>query len=229
MTSILDTIRNDRIAALLMGLSVLFGTAYLFDDLGLGAPYPLNVAIKAAGIVLLAAIALRLRHPVLALGLAFGALGDIFLALEPVQLPLGIAAFGLGHLVYIYLFARIRLDRGSRGSWSRLAALALVAYGIAMLSWLQPYFGDLRLAASIYNGIIIVMAILALIGRAPALALAGALLFVISDSGLAVRLFTGYLDDAGWVVWITYYFGQAGIALGLAAGHPVAKDNRSVR
>jgi uncharacterized membrane protein YhhN len=217
MTSIVRTIRKDRLVAVLLGLSVVFGALYLFDDFGLGAPYPFNVAIKAAGIVLLAAIALRLSHPVLALGLALGALGDIFLALEPVQLPLGIAAFGLGHLVYIYLFGRIRLEQGSRGSWSRLAALALVAYGIAMLSWLQPYFGDLRVTASIYNGIIIVMAILALIGRAPALALAGALLFVISDSVLAVRLFTGWLGDAGWVVWVTYYLGQAGIALGLAA------------
>lgn len=220
MTSTIETLRKDRPTAILLALSVLFGAAYLMDDFGFGAAYPVNVAIKAAGIVLLAAIALRLKHPILALGLALGAMGDIFLALEPVRLPLGIAAFGLGHLVYIYLFARIRMAQGGRGSWSRIAALALVAYGIAALSWLQPYFGDLRVAASVYNAIIIVMAILALIGRAPVLALIGALLFVISDSVLAVRLFTGHLEWAGPVVWITYYLGQAGIALGLAGTAP---------
>ncbi|WP_300545852.1 lysoplasmalogenase [Maricaulis sp.] len=212
-----QTVRNDRAAQILLGLSALFGLAYLFDDFGLGAPYPLDVAIKAAGILLLAGFALQQRHPVLALGLFLGAQGDIFLALQPAQLPLGIAAFGLGHLVYIYLFAMIRLRDGARGSWSRIGALALAAYGIVMLSWLQPYFGELRLAASIYNGIILVMAILAVLGRAPALALAGALLFVVSDSVLAVRLFADGLDWAGPVVWITYYLGQAGIAVGLAS------------
>lgn len=217
MTSPFQTLRNDRTAQLLVAVSALFGLIYLFDDFGFGTPYPLNVAIKAAGIVLLAVFALYRRHRVLALGLFFGSLGDIFLALEPSQLPLGIAAFGLGHLVYIYLFARIRMDGGGRGGWSRIAALALAAYGIVMLSWLQPYFGDLRIAASVYNGIILVMTVLAVIGRAPALATAGALLFLVSDSVLAVRLFTGYLEWAGPVVWVTYYLGQAGIALGLGA------------
>jgi len=217
MTFIPAAVRADRIAMGLLALSALFGLAYLFDDFGLGAPYPANVVIKAAGIVLLAVIALRLRHPVLALGLALGALGDVFLALEPGMLPFGIAAFGLGHLVYIWLFARIRMSEGGRGGWSHVGALALAAYGIAVLSWLQPYFGDLRIAASVYNAIIVVMAILAVIGRAPGLALAGALLFLVSDSVLAIRLFTGHLAWAGPVVWVTYYLGQAGIALGLAA------------
>ena len=217
MTFIPAAVRADRIAMGLLAISVVFGLAYLFDDFGLGAPYPFNIVVKAAGIVLLAVIALRLEHPVLALGLAFGALGDVFLAMEPGMLPFGIAAFGLGHLVYIGLFARIRMRDGGRGGWSHVAALALAAYGVVVLSWLQPYFGDLRVAASVYNAIIVVMTILALVGRAPGLALAGALLFLVSDSVLAVRLFTGYLSWAGPVVWVTYYLGQAGIALGLAA------------
>jgi len=223
MTSQIQALRNDRTALLLLAASALFGLIYLFDDFGLGAPYPLDVAIKAAGIVLLGVFALYRRHPVLALGLFLGSLGDIFLALEPSQLPLGIAAFGLGHLVYIYLFARIRMREGGRGGWSRIAALALAAYGVVILNWLQPYFGDLRVAASLYNGIILVMTVLAVIGRAPALALAGALLFLVSDSVLAVRLFTGYLEWAGPVVWVTYYLGQAGIAVGLAVSPPERK------
>ena len=60
------------------------------------------------------------------------------------------------------------------------------------------------------------MAILAILGRAPALAAIGALFFVLSDSVLAIRLFAGQLDWAGWVVWVTYVLGQAGICLGLA-------------
>ena len=110
----------------------------------------------------------------------------------------------------------VKMQKSAQAGWSRIAALALAAYGVVMLGWLQPYFGDLQVAASIYNGIILVMTVLAVIGRVPALAMIGALLFLVSDSVLAVRLFTGYLEWAGPVVWVTYYLGQAGIALGLA-------------
>lgn len=223
MTSTLRTLAGDRPSQIILILSALFALAYLLDDFGLSAPYPADVAIKAAGILLLAVFALVHGHRILALGLFLGSLGDIFLALEPAQLPLGIAAFGLGHLVYIFLFARIRLESGGRSGWSRIAALALAAYGVVMLGWLQPYFGDLQLPASIYNGIILVMTVLAVIGRVPPLATAGALLFLVSDSVLAVRLFTGYLEWAGPVVWVTYYLGQAGIALGLALDGKSAK------
>lgn len=216
MTGQLQALKGDRIGLALLGLAGLFAVIYLFDDFGLAAPFPLNVIIKAAGIVLLGVFAAYKGKPVLALGLLLGSLGDVFLALGPEVLPYGIAAFGLGHLVYIYLFARIRIEKGSRGLWSRTAALAVAAYGIVMLSWLQPYFGEMQVAASIYNGIILVMAILAILGRAPALAAVGALFFVLSDSVLAIRLFAGQLDWAGWVVWVTYVLGQAGICLGLA-------------
>ena len=102
--------------------------------------------------------------------------------------------------------------------WS--AVLALAAYGVVILSWLQPYFGELQIPASIYNGIIMVMAVLALIGRASPIAVAGALLFVLSDSVLAVRLFAEQWPWAGWVVWISYYLGQAGLAIGLTEPLP---------
>ena len=221
MTLLTDIgIRNawpeDRTSRIILIASAVFGLAYLFNDFGLAAPYPVNVVIKAAGIVLLAVYALRRQHLVLAVGLALGATGDVFLALDESVLPLGIAAFGLGHLVYIWLFARWRMTAGARGGMSRIIALAIAAFGLVMLNWLQPHFGDLRVAASVYNGIILVMAVLAVLGRSPTLAMLGALLFVISDSVLAVRLFAGELDWAGPVVWVCYYLGQAGIALGLA-------------
>jgi hypothetical protein len=62
------------------------------------------------------------------------------------------------------------------------------------------------------------MVALALIGRAPKLAVIGALLFLISDAVLAWRMFAGMLDWAGPVVWVCYFGGQACIALGLS--HP---------
>lgn len=216
MTLLANTLPQNRTDRIILAASAIFAAIYLFDDFGLSAPFPLDVVIKAAGIVLLALYALRQKHLVLAVGLALGATGDVFLALDESVLPLGIAAFGLGHLVYIWLFAQWRFKAGPRGGMSRIAALGVALFGLAMLNWLQPHFGELRVAASVYNGIILVMTVLAILGRAPALALIGALLFLVSDSVLAMRLFAGQLDWAGPVVWVTYYLGQAGIALGLA-------------
>ncbi|MHA6289076.1 lysoplasmalogenase [Maricaulis sp. CAU 1757] len=204
-------------AALLLG-SVGLGLAYLLDSFGISAPYPADVAIKAAGIVLLAAYAWGRRHPVLAWALLAGAAGDVALALEPPLLLAGMAAFAVGHGLYIALLWRWRHALGSRGVWGWLAAAGLVAYGIVMLVWLQPYFADLRGPASAYLVIILTMAVLAVTARTPALAVAGALIFVVSDSVLAVRLFTDLWPGADWVVWTTYFSAQFLIATGLARG-----------
>jgi uncharacterized membrane protein YhhN len=217
MTAKPVTIATDRASKMLLLAALVLGLAYLLDDFGLGAPYPLNVIIKAGGVVLLGAYALKQGRVWLGLGLLAGSAGDAFLALQPTQQALGILAFGIGHLIYIGLFADQLRRKGNRGLPGYLATLVLIVFGAVMLIALQPHFGDLRIAASVYNGIILVMAALALIGRAPPLATLGALLFVVSDSVLAWRMFAGMLDWAGPVVWVCYFGGQALIALGLSA------------
>jgi len=215
------TFRQDRgltgIELGLLALSALLGLAYLGDGFGLTAPYPFNVVLKASGIVLLGVFAAVRGHWLLAAGLLLGSAGDVFLALEPTQTAFGIGAFGLGHIVYILLFADVLRRSASRGLPGYLAAAILAIFGAIMLVALQPHFGELRIPASIYNAIIMLMAILAVLGRAPALAIIGALLFVVSDSVLAWRMFADALPWGGPVVWVTYYLGQAGIAVGLSS------------
>ena len=198
--------------------SAVLGFLYLFDGFGLALPYPADVVLKASGIILLGVLALMRGYRWLAAGLFLGSAGDAFLALQPTQTALGIASFGLGHLVYIGLFAAIIRQRSITGGYGFLAAAGLAVFGAIMLIALQPHFGELRIAASIYNGIIMLMAILAVMSRAHPLAIAGALLFVVSDSVLAWRMFADALPWGGPVVWVTYYLGQAGIGLGLARG-----------
>lgn len=217
-------IAKNRLAQIILGAALVLGLAYLFDDFGFGAPYPLNVVIKAGGVVLLGLYALKQGRLWLGLGLLAGSAGDAFLALQPTQQALGILAFGIGHLIYIGLFADQLRRKGNRGLPGYLAAGILVVFGAVMLIALQPYFGDLRIAASVYNGIILVMAVLALIGRAPPLATLGALLFVVSDAVLAWRMFAGMLDWAGPVVWVCYFGGQALIAIGLSPTQNGARD-----
>ena len=218
MTATPITIASDRVSRLILLAALALGAIYLFDDFGLGAPYPINVIIKAGGVVLLGVYALRQGRLWLGLGLLAGSAGDAFLALQPTQQALGILAFGIGHIIYIGLFADQLRHKGNRGLPGYLATGVIIVFGAVMLVALQPHFGELRIAASIYNGIILVMVALALIGRAPNLAVIGALLFLISDAVLAWRMFAGMLDWAGPVVWVCYFGGQACIALGLS--HP---------
>jgi uncharacterized membrane protein YhhN len=196
--------------------SAVFGLAYFVHGLGFEAPYPVDVVIKAMGIVLLAVYARLHEQTWLAAALVFGAIGDVLLALQPAQMSLGIAAFGLGHIIYLGLFIDLGRREGSRGTLGWVGAGAVALFGVVMLVGLQPYFGELRVPASLYNGVIIAMACAALAVRSPTLAWVGALSFVVSDTLLALRLFAHLLPWAGPVVWLSYYFGQAGLALGLS-------------
>lgn len=212
----MTAISPGRTGALLLVPALILATLYLFDGTGLGLPYPWNAVLKASGIVLLAVYAAVKRFPLVALALALSAVGDVMLALQPAQMTFGIVAFGLAHIVYAVIFAALIRSKGTRGLPGYIAAGVLALIGIAMLAWLQPGMGELRVPATIYNGVIIVMACLALVSRSAMIAAAGALLFVLSDSLIALGLFMDY--DPAWrgpAVWVTYVAAQFGLALGL--------------
>ncbi|WP_421788022.1 lysoplasmalogenase [Hyphobacterium sp.] len=201
---------------ILLGAAGVLALLYLLTGYGLPIEYPAVVALKASGILLLAVYAARRQAFLLAMALAASAIGDAMLALEPARLTLGIFAFGTAHILYGWIFLRNLRRRRMRGPSGYVLAALLAAFGIAMLVWLQPGMGDLRIPASVYNAIILAMAILAVLSRAPWLAVIGALLFVASDSLIALDLFRDY--DPAWrgpAVWITYVIAQFCLTLGL--------------
>ena len=207
---------SGRREPLLIALSLVLGLAYLFHGGVFTLPYPGGVLLKASGILALAVYAALARHRLVAAALTFSAIGDVMLALEPAQLTYGIAAFAVAHLLYGWLFLGVIRHSGSRGAAGLVLAVAVAAAGIAMLVWLQPDMGDLRVPATAYNAIIITMAVLALMSRSPWIAVIGALLFVLSDSLIALGLFKG-IDPAwrGPAVWITYVAAQICLTIGL--------------
>tara|TARA_R110002072_G_scaffold4038_4_gene28728 strand:- start:256 stop:909 length:654 start_codon:yes stop_codon:yes gene_type:complete len=207
----------DRTGWVLLIASAVFGLAYLLPGLGFEIAFPIDVVVKAAGIVLLALYALRARFNLLAFALFASAVGDIMLAWQPRQMELGIVAFGIAHLAYIGLFVGWQRRAGMRGLFGYALAAGIVIYGAVMLTWLRPGMGDLATAATIYNGIILVMAIFAALSRSPMLALVGALLFVLSDSLIGAREFQNAFLWSGPVIWITYYLAQLFLTLGLTA------------
>lgn len=198
-------------------------TAYLFVDL-LYPTIPGGGVLKALGIVMLGFYALVRGAPVLMVALFLSAGGDFSLALRPPALEAGIVFFGAAHLVYLSIFVGMIVREGWRRDGLVLAA-ALILYGLAMLWWLRPGMGDLALTASVYNGVILAMAIAAGFVKGPRLIVIGALLFVISDSLLAAGWFRD-LRPLDWAnpVWISYAAAQVCLAVGISA-----KARESVR
>lgn len=197
---------------------------------GLAAYYLMRVAdppgrtrtmVKVLSVVALALVALiGDGYLLLVLALALCAVGDGFLA-QKGEAPLrcGMLAFGLGHLVYVVLFAN--QGGGIADSFVRIVLqLAVAGAAVALAAWLWPDLGALRVPVTIYMVLVSLTALLAL-GLPDSLWLVtiGALLFMTSDALLAGELFKLPEDSPArrWstpAVWLLYWGGQAAITAG---------------
>jgi uncharacterized membrane protein YhhN len=202
----------------LLAASLVAGLVYPFLDAGLSLAA--SVTAKGAGVSLLALAALMLRARErywLATIMTAGALGDIFLAL-PGLFFVGAGAFAIGHVVAMLFYIRNRSD--SAGGVERLAALALIGWGLAMPTLVSPP-GTPVGALMLYSVLLCGMAAALLLSRFPRLGVVGAILFIVSDTLLIMRLggrLVGGESVHGLLVWLTYYLGQLLIFIGVAAG-----------
>jgi uncharacterized membrane protein YhhN len=183
-----------------------------------GAFWPL----KALSVPPLVLLAWRRRERVpgaslLAAALAAHAAGDVLLVLAP--LLAGVAAFAVGHLLFVALFWRYRVgwDEVRGGAKLRLGLLALA--GALMLSLLRGGLrGSLALAVPGYAMTLLAMAAMAQVARRgqPFVA-AGAFAFVLSDALLGLVLFR-HFDGGAPLAWPLYVLAQGSIALGWLFG-----------
>lgn len=201
-----------------LGVAVFAAAVFLLLDQITGGGTQIAL-VKVSGIVLLALFAAFRKAFVLSLALVLSACGDFALALSPPAMEAGMGFFGAAHLAYLAIFAGFILKDGWRRDGLVLAA-GLLAFGIAMYVWLRPAMGALEGPASAYLAVILAMAIASGLVRGPRLIVAGALLFLISDSLIAARLFREVLvfdglDWGGIAVWITYFAAQFCLAVGI--------------
>ena len=143
------------------------------------------------------------------LGLLCSLAGDVFLMLPQDRFIPGLVSFLLAHLFYIAAFTR---GVGFDLTWWPL--LLYLLYGGVMLGLLWPHLGGMRMPVLVYMAVILVMGRQALARwltldtLAAGLAAAGALLFVISDSVLALDRFRGRFVAARLLVLSTYFAAQ---------------------
>jgi uncharacterized membrane protein YhhN len=206
--------RAIRVSSLSLGLTYLIALpAY---------PYAASPAIKGLSIVLLAVLPWMLR-PVpdrrgawlLSAAVLASSAGDILLDVDPERLFVpGLCAFLAAHLVYTGLFAT------NRSCWQRvekprrILLVAVPLYVLLISVWLVPDTGPLKIPVTIYIFAITAMTTTALGSRFGWRVAAGAILFMLSDSLLAIGKFNGPFPGRGYLVWATYYAAQYLIVTG---------------
>ena len=155
------------------------------------------------------------------LALVFSLGGDIFLLFEskdPVFFLLGLSSFLIAHIFYIVFFHFVRIRENIAGNI--LLLLVVVVYYTALMTILSPYLESLKLPVRIYGVVISFMLLLALHTgsitnkNASLMMIIGAVLFIISDSLLALNKFYASFDYAGIAVMLTYGLAQLFIAEG---------------
>ena len=165
----------------------------------------------------------------IALGMTFGFLGDLFMARPlPVRqhVPAGMGAFGVGHLAYITAGLRFSAAPGLDAALPRFAAwaawLLLGALGWYLVAGRRPKLTPLHWAALPYALLLASTAGVATgltLQAPPFLPFAlGAALFLFSDFLIALRLFSqrhfSRMDD---LIWLTYGPGQMLIVYSVGA------------
>lgn len=218
-----------RTRAFLLALSALLAIAYgafgssLYDG---APPYVVGTIFKASGIVILALVALLARSRLLAAGFLFGALGDALLAWRPDTFLAGAIAFLIGHLFYIALF--LRTGVGARALFQPMrviAMIAVVAFAIAMTLRLVPSESSLFIPLGVYTLVLTFMTVTSFtLPAARWLAMAGAVLFLISDGFVAANMFHPLADPTlsfwrGFAGWMIYWAAQAAICVGALGMH----------
>ena len=147
--------------------------------------------------------------------------GDVFLIFEhnhPVFFIYGLVCFLLAHIFFIVVFNRIRKENKTIVEWW---VTIFVAGFYGLLVWfLFPHLGEMKIPVLIYGLVISVMlfsALQLLFVRNNKLLLitTGAILFVLSDSLLAINKFYAPFFCAGIMVMLTYAIAQFTIIQGL--------------
>ncbi len=203
---------------LLLTISVSCSLLYLLTlDL---QPYRGSVVIKALSIAPLSLLAFRVLKTVdgliVSIALVFSCIGDVMLGLHRDDFFIfGLLAFLVTHLFYIWLFLRHLPMSNRLSKGKKMMIAAIIVYAAAMVVWLWSGLGAMRVPALVYLSAITLMCIIATIAdfSRPAVMI-GALLFLISDSLIALTKFKTAIPFSNYAIWLTYYLGQYLITLG---------------
>lgn len=198
---------------ILLALAILFGLYYIFWFEQIPAGFEMLFKLLPMGFILLFAITTpqkdRRYFILVCAGLLFCAIGDYTLQ----WFIVGLCFFLTGHLLYIAAFSK-----GTRAVPLALKVVMLL-YGTLMAIWMTTTLLSrsevvLAIAVIAYIGVILIMGWMAF-RTDVRFTIIGALLFITSDSILAINRFIIDVPAAHELIMLTYYGAQVFIALSI--------------
>lgn len=156
--------------------------------------------------------------------LVFSWIGDIILMFADkgeLYFIFGLVSFLIAHIIFILLFTKQEKENTSTNKLFWIGLIIVGIYLFGMLSLLYPSLGDLKIPVTVYAITISTMLLMAIKGyfnwKKPnnLTVLLGALIFVSSDSILAINKFHSELPKSGFLIMITYIVAQFLITKGI--------------
>jgi uncharacterized membrane protein YhhN len=190
--------KNMNVIFLFFVLLYMVSLSYVVDLLWLLKIIP--IIVLAAGVLKAESSSTRL---ILLLPLVFSGCGDLLLAFD--VFIFGVAAFLLAQLSYAVLF---------RFHWQGMShrwplSVGLIIYMLSMSWLLIPNLGNLQIPVVAYLMTIAAMGLLAVQSSLPIRwAVLGAVLFIISDSFIAINKFIHAVPFESYWIMSTYYAAQ---------------------
>lgn len=153
------------------------------------------------------------------IALLFSWIGDVMLMFQevnPVYFMVGLVSFLLAHIAYIFVFNKSSQNFKPK-IFTYSTGFLLVLFGVLMLLLMWTGLGDLKIPVTVYTSVIMTMGISALFRKADgaSLVLIGAILFISSDSLLALNKFYQGFDAADFWIMLTYILAQYFIVTGM--------------
>ncbi len=190
----------------------------------------LNFVVKPMIMISLAAYYLvnaKQRSTLFLVAIFFCWVGDVMLLFKPELFFMGgLVAFLTGHVLYILCYQQMRSNASPNillGPQKVRFALPIVLAGTGLVVVLYPVLGNLKIPVMIYALVITVMALQALFrfgytsNKSFTLIFVGAILFMISDSLLAINKFLMPIQFASVYIMTTYMVAQYLIVEGVIA------------
>ena len=161
-------------------------------------------------------------HSFMFAGLFFSWAGDVILEFSQNNgnmFILGLACFLLAHVMYFTVFF-ITPGKNSILSNRIYLIIPVILYGVGLVFYLYDDLADMRLPVILYAIVILTM-LTGAINRIDKvkrtsyyLVLTGAILFVISDSLIAINKFSCHFESSGILIMSTYIIAQYLIVVG---------------
>jgi uncharacterized membrane protein YhhN len=163
------------------------------------------------------------RSGIVIAAMALSLVGDVLL-MNPDYFISGLVAFLLSHVLYIFAYRQHQWEESANvltGVHRTRLAFPILLAGTGLVVILYPSLGDLKIPVIVYATVISLMAMTALFRYGKTnqksfwLVFAGAILFMMSDSILAINKFLTPIENGGLWIMLTYISAQYCIVSGL--------------